>query len=36
MTIHNIIPYNGYVVVLVDTGWTAYPINIRLDLLVDP
>ena len=36
MTIHNIIPYNGYVEVLIDTGWTAYPINIRLDLLVDP
>jgi hypothetical protein len=36
MTIHNIIPNNGYVTVVVDTGWTAFPINIRLDLLVDP
>jgi hypothetical protein len=36
MTIHNVIPHNGYVAVYIDTGWTAYPINIRLDLLVDP
>jgi hypothetical protein len=36
MTIHNIIPNNGYVTVDIDTGWTAFPINIRLDLFVDP
>lgn len=36
MTVHNIIPFNGGVGVLIDTGWWAYPINIRLDLLVDP
>jgi len=35
-TIHNIIPHNGYVEVLLDTGWSAFPINVRLDLLVDP
>lgn len=36
MTVHNIIPHDGYVEVLVDTGWPYYPINVRLDLLVDP
>ena len=36
MTIHNIIPFNGGVKVLIDTGWSAFPINLRLDLLVDP
>jgi hypothetical protein len=36
MTVHNVIPHDGYVEVLVDTGWPYYPINIRLDLLVDP
>jgi hypothetical protein len=34
MTVHNIIPHNGYVEVLVDTGWSS-PINLRLDLSVD-
>lgn len=36
MTIHNIIPFNGGVEVLIDTGWSAFPINLRLDLFVDP
>jgi hypothetical protein len=36
MTVHNIIPHDGYVEVLVDTGWPYYPINVRLDLLVEP
>lgn len=36
MTVHNIIPHDGYVEVLVDTGWPYYPINVRVDLLVDP
>jgi hypothetical protein len=36
MTVHNVIPQNGYVDVVFDTGWTAWPINVRLDLLIDP
>jgi hypothetical protein len=35
MTVHNIIPQNGYVDVVIDTGWTAFPIFVRLDLLID-
>jgi hypothetical protein len=35
MTVHNIIPQNGYVDVLVDTGWSS-PINLRLDIWVSP
>lgn len=36
MTVHNVVPHNGYVQVYLDTGWTSFPINIRMDLLVDP
>jgi hypothetical protein len=34
--LQNIQPANGGVVVLLNTNWTAFPINIRLDVLVDP
>jgi hypothetical protein len=36
MTVHNVVPNNGYVVVDIDTGWTAFLINVRVDLFVDP
>jgi hypothetical protein len=34
--LQNIQPANGGVNVLLNTNWTAFPINIRLDVLVDP
>ena len=34
--LQNIQPANGGVRVLLNTNWTAFPINIRLDVLVDP
>ena len=34
--LQNIQPTNGGVNVLLNTNWTAFPINIRLDVLVDP
>lgn len=37
MTIHNVVPQDdGTVKVVVDTGWTDFPINIRLNFVVDP
>jgi hypothetical protein len=34
--LQNIVPANGGVSVLLNTNWTSFPINIRLDVLVDP
>jgi hypothetical protein len=37
MTIHNIVPLDdGSVKVAVDTGWTDFPINIRLNFAINP
>jgi hypothetical protein len=37
MTIHNVVPQDdGKVIVVVDTGWTDYPINIRLNFVINP
>jgi hypothetical protein len=36
MEVLNIVPAAGGVTVMVDTHWTAFPINLRLDVLVDP
>jgi hypothetical protein len=35
MTVHNISPYNGGVRAWVDVEW-PWPLNVRVDLLVDP
>lgn len=35
MTVHNIVPFNGGVTVWTDVEWGS-PLNVRLDLLIDP
>jgi hypothetical protein len=35
MTVHNVVPFNGGVTVWTDVEWGS-PLNVRMDLLVDP
>jgi len=36
-TLHNIVPFaDGHVEITIDTGWTAFLLNVRMNFVVDP
>jgi hypothetical protein len=36
-TLHNVVPFDdGHVELTIDTGWTAFLLNVRMNFVVDP